>query len=242
MLTTVAQSSARLPPRYQQQWGAEFWGFVNRSLHDRITILDIGAGRRPTISPEQRPAGSHYVGLDITPGELDAAPAGSYDETFVADAQSLEPALVGRCELIVAWQVLEHIQDLDSAADAFHLYATAGGSFVACLSGRNAVFALANRLLPANLSRHLVAHLMHRPVETVFPAHYDRCNETGLHRAFSGWEEVQVIPLWRGADYFARLPRLRPLYVRYEDWAIKRGSTNLATHYVVAARKGERPA
>jgi SAM-dependent methyltransferase len=237
-----AQTAAPLPPRYQQEWGAEFWTFVDGALHDGATVLDIGAGRRPTISPERRPAGSHYVGLDIAARELEAAPPGCYDETVVADAQTLVPDLVDRFDLIVAWQVLEHIQDLDRAADVFHRYATARGSFVACLSGRNAVFALANRLLPASLSRHLVARLMRRPVETVFPAYYDRCDENGLHGAFSGWQEVRVIPLWRGADYFARFPHLRPLYVRYEDWAIERGSTNLATHYVVAARKGERPA
>jgi hypothetical protein len=81
---------------------------------------------------------------------------------------------------------------------------------------------------------------MRRPVETVFPAYYDHCTERGLHEAFSTWEEVHVTPLWRGADYFTPFPRLRSVYVRYEDWAIRRGHTNLATHYVVAARKGKR--
>ena len=53
-------------------------------------------------------------------------------------------------------------------------------------------------------------------------------------------KEVHVIPMWRGADYFDRFPRVRSLYIRYEDWAFRRGHNNLATHYVVAARKGER--
>jgi hypothetical protein len=81
--------------------------------------------------------------------------------------------------------------------------------------------------------------LVRRPVDhlRVFPAHYDHCDERGLHQAFSCWDKVHVIPLWHGADYFARVPGLRALYVRYENWALAGGHGNLATHYVVAARK-----
>jgi len=84
-----------------------------------------------------------------------------------------------------------------------------------------------------------VSRLRRRPIDTVFPAHYDHCTERGLRESFSRWSEVHVLPLWRGADYFAPLPRLRSLYVRYEDWAIGRGLDNLATNYVVAARKSK---
>jgi hypothetical protein len=77
-----------------------------------------------------------------------------------------------------------------------------------------------------------------RPIDTVFPAYYDHCDERGLREAFGSWEQVEVIPLWRGADYFERLPGLLGLYLRYEDLAIRRGWTGLATNYVVIARRG----
>jgi hypothetical protein len=109
---------------------------------------------------------------------------------------------------------------------------------VACLSGGKAAFALVNRLLPTGVGRRLVARLRGRKLETVFPAYYDHCDERGLREAFSRWDRVSVIPLWRGADYFMRLGPLLPLYVRYEDWAIERNLTNLATHYVVLAQQG----
>src|SRR5204862_6715334 len=38
-----------LPSRYEQEWGTEFWGFVNRALAPGAAVLDVGAGRRPTI-------------------------------------------------------------------------------------------------------------------------------------------------------------------------------------------------
>jgi 2-polyprenyl-6-hydroxyphenyl methylase/3-demethylubiquinone-9 3-methyltransferase len=238
-MTSPPARALGLPARYEQEWGTEFWSLVDRALRPGVAVLDIGAGRRPTIPPQRRPPGSHYVGLDLSGDELRAAPAGSYDELVVTDAQSPMPDLFDRFDLIVSWQVLEHIRDLPRAMEVFQSYAKVGGSFVACLSGRNAVFSHANRILPAFVGSRLVALLMRRPVETVFPAFYDHCNERGLHSALRNWDAIQVIPLWRGADYFAQLGFLRGLYIRYEDWAIGRGLTNLATHYVIAARNGE---
>jgi SAM-dependent methyltransferase len=223
--------------RYEREWGLEFWRFVNDALRPDISILDVGAGRRPTISVAERPDGVEYVGLDVSAEELDLSVPGSYDEKVVADAARLQPQLVGRFDLMVAWQVLEHFNDLPSAVEAFRSYGRQGAWFVACLSGRYAAFALANRILPASMGRGLVARLMRRPIDEVFEAHYDHCDERGLREAFANWDEVHVIPLWRGADYFERFPRLRSLYVGYEDWALRRGHLNLATHYVVAARK-----
>jgi SAM-dependent methyltransferase len=227
-----------LRERYELEWGTEFWEFVDRALRPGAAILDIGAGRRPTIQPDQRPAGSHYVGLDVSGHELEMSDEGSYDETIVTDAQVPVLALIDRFDLIVAWQVLEHFSDVRQAVNAFHGYLKEGGWFVACLSGRHAAFAVANRALPARFGRGLVTRLMRRPTDTVFPAYYDHCDEHGLRTAFAGWDEVHIVPLWHGADYFARLPHLRSLYLRYEDWVIARGFTNLATHYVVAASKG----
>jgi SAM-dependent methyltransferase len=229
-----------LPARYEQEWGTEFWGFVERALRPGIAVLDIGGGRSPTIPPPRRPADSHYVGLDASTEELETAPPGSYDETVAAAAETLQVDLVGRFDLIVSWQALEHFRDLPTAADAFHRYAADGGWFVACLSGRNALFAVGNRILPGSVGRKVVSRLMRRPLDSVFPAHYDHCTARGLRETFAGWSEVNVVPLWRGADYFAPFPRLRSTYVRYEDWAIGRGLDNLATHYVIAARKGDR--
>jgi SAM-dependent methyltransferase len=225
-----------LPARYEQEWGTEFWEFVDRALEPGIAVLDVGAGRTPTIPPGKRPADSHYVGLDVSAEELETAPTGSYDETVVAGAEKLRSDLVGRFDLIVSWQVMEHFRDLPSAAEAFHRYARENGWFVACLSGRNALFAIGNRILPGSVGRQVVSRLRGRPLDTVFPAHYDHCTERGLREAFSSWGKVHVLPLWRGADYFAPFPTLRSMYVRYEDWAIERGLDNLATHYVVAAR------
>jgi SAM-dependent methyltransferase len=223
--------------RYSTYWGTEFWEPVRAALADADAVLDVGSGRRPTIEPAERPRHVMYVGLDVSAEELSRAPRGAYDETVAADAKDLVAELVDRFDLIVSWQVLEHVKDLSAAAANFHAYARPGGKFVAMLSGRYAAHAVANRFLPTGLARRFVARLRGRPVDTVFSAYYDHCDERGLRDAFSSWETLEVLPLWRGADYFERLPGLLPLYLRYEDFAIRRGWTQSATNYVVVATK-----
>jgi 2-polyprenyl-6-hydroxyphenyl methylase/3-demethylubiquinone-9 3-methyltransferase len=228
--------------RYAQYWGSEFWNHVNASLQTAGSVLEIGGGRRPTVLQEQRPSGVSYVGLDQSDSELALAPAGSYSETVTAEVEQFLPELVGRFDLIISWQVLEHVRNLPRAAANCLSYLRPGGSFVASLSGRNAAYAVANRVLPNVAAHRLVARLRRRPLDTVFPAFYDHCDERGLRTAFAGWDNLEVIPLWRGADYFERLPGMLSLYLRYEDLAIARRWNRLATHYVVAARKpGSRP-
>jgi 2-polyprenyl-6-hydroxyphenyl methylase/3-demethylubiquinone-9 3-methyltransferase len=235
--TRDAPTAPHQRARYARYWGTEFWDRVNQSLASAGSVLDVGGGRRPTISPRERPANIHYAGLDASGSELALAPAGSYDETIAAEAEQLAPDLLGRFDLIVSWQTLEHIRDLPRAAGNFNSYLRPGGALVACLSGRNAAYAIANRLLPDGLAHRLVARLRGRALGTVFPARYDHCDQRGLEEAFSAWDDIEVIPLWRGADYFERLPGLLGLYLRYEDLAIERGWNGLATHYVIAARK-----
>jgi SAM-dependent methyltransferase len=237
MAVSDASTAPHGRPRYARYWGTEFWDRIDRELATATAVLDIGGGRTPTIVPARRPHELHYVGLDASGPELELAPPGSYERTIAAEAEQLVPELVDRFDLIVSWQVLEHVRDLPRAVGNFHLYLRPGGALVACLSGRNAAFAIANRCMPNRLAHRFVARLRERSVETVFPAYYDRCDRHGLEATFSAWNEVEVIPLWRGADYFERLPGLLALYLRYEDLAIRRGWDDLATHYVVAARK-----
>jgi hypothetical protein len=46
-----------------------------------------------------------------------------------------------------------------------------------------------------------------------------------------------VIPFYHGAYYFHRLPPARRLYLVYEDWACHRHHGNLASNYIIQARR-----
>jgi 2-polyprenyl-6-hydroxyphenyl methylase/3-demethylubiquinone-9 3-methyltransferase len=208
---------------------------ISEALDPGAAVLDIGSGRRPAIPPPDRPAGVHYVGLDISADELALAPPGSYDETIVSAAERRVPDLVGRFDLIVSYGVLEHIQDVPPAVANFRAYLKPEGKFVGFLAGRYAAFSIANRLIPFWLGRRLVTRWMRRDIDTVFRAYYDHCDSRGLQGAFSDWNEVEVVPLWAGRPYFGRIPGMLSLYMRYEDFVKSHGWNRLATHYVVTA-------
>src|SRR5689334_448843 len=68
-----------LPQRYLEPWSADFEQSVRPLLVPGVRILDAGAGRKPTIPPEDRPAGCVYVGIDISAEELERAGPDAYD-------------------------------------------------------------------------------------------------------------------------------------------------------------------
>ena len=222
-----------LPERYQLRWQRTFEAQLD--LRPGMTILDVGSGRTPFLDPEQRPIDCHYVGLDISADELGRAPAGSYDETQVSDLQQLVPALRGRFDLIVSWQLLEHVKDVEQALDNVRTYLVPGGRFVAMLSGKYSAFAIINMIVPARVGVWGMKKLLHRAPDSVFPAYYDRCSMNALTKVLGPWRDSAVFPLYGGATYFAFSAAVQRLYLAYEDWAMRRGHHNLATHYVLSA-------
>jgi hypothetical protein len=96
-----------------------------------------------------------------------------------------------------------------------------------------------NRALPDGVARHLVSRTMHRNAEQtpVFPARYDQCYTRALRRAFAVFDGVDITPLYRGAGYFGFSPRLVRLYLAYENVIARLNASNLASHYLVVARR-----
>jgi len=180
---------------------------------------------------------SGYVGLDISLNELRRAPRGSYDEFVAADVVETQEELRDRFDLIVSWQVLEHVKPLDAALDNLRSYLRPGGRMVALLSGSFSAFGLVNRVLPARAGVWAMERLLHRDPETVFPAHYDRCHHSGLVRVLGTWSRADVVPLYRGAVYFRFSRWLQAAYLAYENWASSACHRNLATHYLLDAQR-----
>ena len=222
------------PPRYAEPWRREFDRLAEATMRPGCTILDVGSGRAPTFAPAARPEGSMYVGLDVSGEELAKAPAGSYDEAWEADITTLRPELCDRFDLVVSWQVLEHVKPLPSAFANIRRYLVPGGRCVAQLSGRYSVFALLNRMVANEVGGAIAARVMRRDRDTVFPAHYDACYEAALARMLAGWSAVEIHPRYKGAAYFNFSRTLQRLYLHYEDWT-QQGRPNLATHYIVDA-------
>ncbi len=226
-----------LPARYQGIWRAPFLERVESLVRPGMSILDVGAGRHPTIPPDRRPPGAQYVGLDVSAAELAMAGTDAYDETWVADVTQRVSELEGRFDLVISWQVLEHVRPLDAAFDNVHTYLRPGGTFIGQFSGAWSYFALANRLIPHRVTAWLVDRFTERDAGSVFPAHFHRCRDSELRQILAPWAHADVTPRYTGATYLRFLPPAQWLYLKYEDWAMRSGRRDLATHYIVEARR-----
>ncbi len=228
--------AGRLPARYDHRLQDVFLAQVDPLMRPGVRILDVGAGRAPTIPVADRPAGCRYVGTDIDAAELQAAPPGSYDLTLAADATRPLPT-DERFDLILSWQVLEHVDSMSAALRVIHGALVDGGTLVAQLSGSRAAFALLARALPHPLRVLAMTRLLGHAEEEKFPTRYDACTDRQLHMLLNGWSRVEVIPFYRGGSYFLfSHPMLRG-YLAYENIIARRDLRALATHYLVVATR-----
>ncbi len=232
-------SSAGLPARYFEPLRGKFDAAIAERLKPGSKVLDIGSGRHPAIPPEERPEGVHYVGLDLSPEELEAAGPGAYDEEIAADATSLQPELLDRFDLVISWQVLEHVKDLETTLDNIHRYLADDGRFVAQFSGAWSAFGVINRILPDRIGAKIVDRTMKRTENNipVFPAYYDRCSARALDQLMASWSEHTLVSFYFGAAYFNFFPPLRRAYLLYENTAARHDWRNLATHYLLIAER-----
>jgi 2-polyprenyl-6-hydroxyphenyl methylase/3-demethylubiquinone-9 3-methyltransferase len=226
-----------LPERYVPEfWLRPFQERVRAEVRAGQAILDVGSGRAPTVPPVERPGNIRYVGLDISAGELAAAPAGSYDEAITGDIADFNPALERRFDLALSYQVFEHVRPLPAALESIRRYLKPGGRMVAQLSGTFSVFGIANRVVPPRLGVKAMEHLLNRDPESVFPAFYDRCWHSALARALEPWASAEVIPLYTGAGYLAFARPLQAVYLGFEELAWRGDRRNLASYYIIVAQ------
>lgn len=226
-----------LPERYRSKWRIKLVEHLDGRLVPSVRVLDIGSGRTPAIPINARPAGCEYVGLDIDVNELNLAPEGGYSRTIVADALQLRPDLLDQFDVVVTWQVLEHVLSTQQAVDCMYAYLRPGGIMVSMLSGRNSLFAIPNRVIPHRMAKFILARLLKRDPDTVFPAVYDSCTHRELAQCLARWRSSSVISLWRGADYLAFSPMLQRAYLRGENLLADHAVTDFATHYLVIGTK-----
>jgi SAM-dependent methyltransferase len=203
-----------------------------------MSVLDMGCGRRPVVARDDRPAGTEYVALDLDSDEIKRAGETAYDDAIIADIDEHQPALDERFDVVISFQVLEHVRSLDKAIANAGEYLKPGGQFLSYFSGTFAIYAVINRLLPRRASRYVMTKLLPRRDQTsIFPAYYHKCWYGALRRLLVDWDDVSIVPIYRGATYFSWSPLVQRCYLSFEDWLVRRDHRNLAGYYCVSARK-----
>lgn len=228
-------AAGELPPRYGQPWGEPFFAAARPALTPGCRVLDVGAGRLPTLPIEERPPGCTYYGLDVSGAELEAAGPGAYDETVVADISAGTLPALAEFDLILSWQVLEHVPSTAAALDNMRACLRPGGRLVCQVSGSLAVFALLARIVPHPISSRLMHRLLGTAVEEKFPTRYDRCRRSQLEPLLATFSEHGIVPRYRAGTYFRFSRPLERAYLAYENWIERTGKAELATHYVIWA-------
>jgi SAM-dependent methyltransferase len=208
-----------------------------QSLAPSQRILDVGAGRTPTIASGVRPANCQYVGLDISLAELQSAPDLSYDEILCADITTPVPSLVDSFDLVICYQVLEHVSSLEQSFENMRRYLRKGGRLITMFSGKFALFALLNQAIPRQWTVPLTHRLAGRQPETNFPAPYDRCWYSAIGSLRQSWSTLAIDPLYTGAYYFGFFRPAQAVYIVLEEAIAQATLRNLATHYVVVATR-----
>ena len=108
---------------------------------------------------------------------------------------------------------------------------------LAQLTGSNAGFALLGRFMPHALRVRIATRLLGHHEEEKFPTRYDRSSQRALEAMLSSWSEVEIVPFYRGAPYFGFWRPVQRAYLAYENAIERRRRANLATHYLVIAKR-----
>ena len=58
-----------------------------------------------------------------------------------------------------------------------------------------------------------------------------------MRHILARWTHAEIVPRYTGAAYLRALPPAQALYLVYEEWAMRSGQRDLATHYIVDAER-----
>ena len=175
-----------LPASFQVDGNRDFVdSFVPEFLSPGMTVYDIGGGKSPFVSLEEKiRMRLRVIGLDIDAGELARAPHGAYDETVCADICSYVGAQ--NADVVICQALLEHVRDVEKALRSLAGIAKPGGHVLVFVPSRRAIFARLNLALPERLKRGvLFAIWPHTSEKQGFPAFYDRCTPGDFRRLAS---------------------------------------------------------
>lgn len=206
-------------------------------LPDGGTFVDLGGGRRCEYADAvPRSRAVRLVAVDISASEL--AHNHDADETIVADVAKGLPFDDGRIDLLVSHALLEHVDGVPAAIGHIARVMKPGGRTIHYMPSRNALFAIAARLLPFDQLLRLLHFTRPETIDRVeFEVHYDHTEPVAIRRLFTeaGFRSVTVEWTAAQADYFKPIVPLYLAVACYEAVVRRLGLSRLAAYLVVSA-------
>jgi SAM-dependent methyltransferase len=202
-------------------------------------VADVGAGRHWHFPPHYKIwYNIHLIGLDIDSGAM--ADNDLLDERVQCDVVRSIPVEPASLDLIMAHSGIEHF--IDNERFLFNAYAALrpGGFFFAQFPNRFAPFAIANRLLPARVSRKVIDSAMADTADELgYRAFYDRTHYSGFKRIFNtvGFRELYYLPGFFSSTYFEFFVPLYVLSYAFDSVRFAVGVKNLASYNLWVLQK-----
>ena len=208
------------------------------------SLLEIGAGANPTLSPAQFGASLRYTTNDRSPEEL--AKAGARYETLLLDMATAGRSALPREEfdLVFSRMVNEHVGDGERYHRNIFDVLRPGGIAVHCFSTLYALPFVVNRLLPERVAGRVldIVNPRDRYRHGKFPAHYSWSRGPSrrmIDRLSALGYEVVEYHGYFGHPYYNR-PALRAVRAIEEAkarWLCRHPIPALTSYAVVILRK-----
>jgi SAM-dependent methyltransferase len=236
------------------QLSAEAWRDFPRLIREAAlsspgrTVCDIGGGARPALDIDfVREHALNYTVMDISADELAKAPAGYHKLQVDIGSSTLPAGVEGTFDVVFSKTLAEHVRDAEQFhRNVFRLLAE-GGVAIHLFPTLFAPAFVANRLLPAPVTRWLLSKVQGQRrdsegLEGKFPAYYSWCRGPSA-RQFRRFEklgfEVAEYRCYFGTPGYYRPLRLAWLDSMVSRWLLRHSLSSLSAYAVVVLRRAQ---
>lgn len=224
-------------------WGkASGWVLDLIDEHRCRSVLEIGSGANPTLSPRiVRERGLHYVANDVDPLELAKADI-VFDHWLGDVSQGVPGDMQSRFDLVFSRMVNEHVSDGRAYHANIHRALVPGGIAAHCFSTLYSLPFVTNRLLPESVSDSILGLFDPRDREKrgKFRAYYSwsRGPSRRMVAKFEslGFEVLKYVGYF-GHGYYWRWPLVHRLELRKARALVSRPVPALCSFAMLIARK-----
>lgn len=209
--------------------------------HSAIRICEVGGGASPALPLQYLASrGLVYTVLDVSPAELEKAPAG-YNKV-VADICNPGSDLAGDYDFVFSKMLAEHVGSGEEFHRSIFRLLRPGGVAFHFFPTLYAPPFLLNRLIPSGISSRVLDLILPgaRTGRGKFPAFYRWCggpSEGQIKRLRQVGYEVLEYHGFFGHQYYSKIPVLRDLHGALQRLLVQRPSPYLTSYAYLVLRK-----